>query len=68
MERAIVKRRLKGALEVREGKGYSLAELRAVGLDGFKAVEKGVLFDRRRRTKHDENVQKLCSIFKESKN
>jgi len=41
MERAIVKKRLKGAVKIRKGRGYSLAELREVGLDGFKAMEKG---------------------------
>lgn len=65
MERAIVKRRLDGVKKVREGRGYSLVELREVGLDGFKALQKGIPFDRFRRTKHEENVQRLSSIFKQ---
>jgi len=65
MERAIVKRHLKGVIKIREGRGYSFAELREVGLDGFRAVEKGIPFDEYRRTKHEENVQKLSSILKQ---
>ena len=65
MEKAIVKRRLKGVIRVREGRGYSLAELREVGLDGFRAAQKGVTIDKFRRTKHEENVKKLSSAFKQ---
>ena len=67
MERAIVKRRLKGVNKIREGRGYSLAELQEVGLDGFKAVKKGIPFDKFRKTKHEENVKKLRSILGKSK-
>ncbi|MEE8133059.1 MAG: ribosomal protein L13e [Nitrososphaerales archaeon] len=63
MERAIVKKPPKGVNKVREGRGFSLAELRQVGLDGSKAVKKGVPFDKFRKTKHEENVKKLNSIF-----
>ncbi len=59
MERPTVKRRLKGVIGAREGRGYSLVELREVGLDGFKAMEKGISFDKFRKTKHEENVQRL---------
>ncbi|MEM2760684.1 MAG: ribosomal protein L13e [Nitrososphaerales archaeon] len=65
MERGIVKRRLKGVMRIREGKGFSLSELREVGLDGFKARQKGIVFDKFRNTKHEENVQKLKSILKQ---
>ena len=51
-----MKRRLKGVIRVREGRGYSLAELREVGLDLFKAVQKGVPIDRFRRTKYEEKI------------
>ncbi len=63
MERPVVKRRLKGVNRVRKGRGYSLGELREVGLDGFKALEKGISFDRFRKTKHEENVQRLKQIL-----
>lgn len=63
MEKAIVKRRLKGVSKVREGRGYSLAELREVGLDGFEAVKKGIPFDKFRKTKHEENVNRLRSVI-----
>jgi ribosomal protein L13E len=65
MEMAIAKRRLKGVNKVREGRGYSLAELREVGLDGFEAVKKGIPFDKFRKTKHEENVKKLSSIVRQ---
>lgn len=64
MEKAIAKRQVKGTVKVREARGYSLAELREVGLDRFKAMEKGVQVDKLRRTKHDENVKKLSSALK----
>lgn len=60
-----MKRRLKGVNKTREGRGYSLAELREVGLDGFDAVRKGIPFDKFRKTKHEENVQRLSSIIKQ---
>ena len=64
MERAVVKRRLRGVAKVREGRGYSLAELREVGLDGFAALKRGIPFDKFRKTKHEENVKKLSSSLK----
>jgi len=67
MERAIVKRRLKGVIKVREGRGYSLAELQEVGLDYFKAIQKNIPVDRFRNSKHEENVERLRGTFKESK-
>lgn len=65
MERTIAKRRLKGVTRTREGRGYSLAELREVGIDGYRAVKDGIPFDKFRRTKHEENIQKLRSIIKQ---
>jgi ribosomal protein L13E len=64
MEKAIAKRLVRGTVKVREARGYSLAELREVGLDRFKAMESGIQVDKLRRTKHDENVKKLSSTLK----
>ncbi|MFQ5940884.1 MAG: ribosomal protein L13e [Nitrososphaerales archaeon] len=64
MERAVVKRRLKGVTKVREGRGYSLRELKEVGLDNFKAVKMDIPLDKFRKTKHQENVKKLGSIVR----
>lgn len=60
----MVKRHLRGVTRSREGRGYSLAELREVGLDGFVAVKRGIPVDKFRKTKHEENVKKLSSILK----
>ena len=67
MERAIVKRRLKGVTKIREGRGYSLAELQEVGLDYFRALQKNVPVDRFRNSKHEENVQKLGLFLKKTR-
>jgi ribosomal protein L13E len=64
MERAVVKRHLRGVAKTREGRGYSLAELGEVGLDGFTALKRDIPFDKFRKTKHEENVKKLSSILK----
>ncbi len=67
MKKAVAKRKTRGVIKVREGRGYSLAELKEVGFDGFRAVQKGIPFDKFRGTKHEENVEQLRTIFKESK-
>ena len=66
MERTTIKRRFKGVNKVREGRGYSLAELREVDLDRFKAIRQGIPFDQFRKTKHEENVKKLNIILGKS--
>ena len=63
MERPVVKRRLRDMYMVREGRGYSLVELREVELDASKAIKRGIPFDKFRKTKHEENVKSLNSIL-----
>ena len=65
MQRPVVSRKVRGAMKSREGRGYSLSELHEVGLDGFEAIRRGILFDKLRGTKHEENVQKLKAILAE---
>jgi len=65
MKKAVVKRQTEGVIKVREGRGYSLGELKEFGLDGFRAVRKGIPFDKFRRTKYEENVEQLRAILKE---
>lgn len=65
MEKAVVKRQTRGVIKVREGRGYSPAELKEVGLDGFRAAQKGIPFDKFRRTKYEKNVEQLRAILKE---
>lgn len=64
MERATVVSSSSNVSKVREGRGYSLAELREVGLDGFEAVRRGIPYDKSRTTKHDENVKRLSEMLK----
>jgi large subunit ribosomal protein L13e len=45
--------------KVREGKGFSEEELKAVELDPGKARSLGIPYDPRRKTSHDENVEAL---------
>tara|TARA_Y100000815_G_C12961663_1_gene356898 strand:- start:269 stop:481 length:213 start_codon:yes stop_codon:yes gene_type:complete len=66
MERTTVKRYFKGVNKVREGRGYSLVELREVDLDRFKAIRQGIPFDKFRKTKHEENIKKLNIILGKS--
>ncbi|MFQ5970054.1 MAG: ribosomal protein L13e [Nitrososphaerales archaeon] len=65
MKKAIVKRKTGGMIRVREGRGYSLAELKEVGLDGFRAMHKGIPVDKFRCTNYQENVEQLSVILKE---
>ncbi len=43
----------------RKGRGFSKGELEAVGLDFKKALKLGIPIDKRRRSKHDVNIQIL---------
>jgi len=45
--------------KVREGKGFSGEELKAVELTPGKARSLGIPYDPRRKTSHDENVESL---------
>lgn len=65
MENVVVKRRLRGVVRTRQGRGYSLAELHEAGLDGFAALRKDIPFDKFRKTKHEENVAALKEILKQ---
>ncbi|MCE4617581.1 MAG: 50S ribosomal protein L13e [Desulfurococcales archaeon] len=44
---------------VRTGKGFSKGELEAVGLTIKKALTLGIPVDKRRRSKHEENIETL---------
>ena len=68
MERTTVKRYFKGVNKVREGRVYSLVELREVDLDRFKAIRQGIPFDKFRKTKHEKKIKRLNIILGKSKN
>jgi ribosomal protein L13E len=52
---AVVKRKRK----TRTGKGFSQEELREVGLSFTEALKTGIPIDKRRLSKHNENVDAL---------
>jgi len=49
---------------IRTGRGYSLEELKEVGIDRRAARKRGLPVDIWRQTKHPENVDQLKSIAK----
>ena len=48
----------------RKGKGFSREELREVGLSFKDALKLGISIDKRRKTKHPENVEILKNLLK----
>jgi large subunit ribosomal protein L13e len=52
---------------VREGKGFSLAELEEVELTAGQAKSMGIPVDTRRGTSHEENVEALKEFIEDSK-
>ena len=49
----------------REGKGFSLPEIKEAGITIDIAKKLGIYIDMRRRSKHKENVELLKKILKE---
>jgi len=47
----------------REGKGFSVGELKEAAVDSAQAIKSGVAVDLRRKTKREENVQLLKEYF-----
>ncbi|MEM1565511.1 MAG: ribosomal protein L13e [Candidatus Bathyarchaeia archaeon] len=47
----------------RVGKGFSLDEMKKVGLKPKQALKLGIPIDSRRRTVHEENVEKLRKLL-----
>lgn len=45
--------------KLREGRGFSLEEIRKAGLTLHKAKRLGISIDKRRRTSHTQNIQTL---------
>ncbi len=52
--------------KVREGRGFSVGELKEAGLSVAKARKLGLYVDLRRRSVHPENVEALKNFIKES--
>ena len=50
---------------VRRGRGFSIGELRAVGLDIPSARKLGIPVDKRRRSVHQWNIERLKSLIQE---
>jgi len=53
--------------KVREGRGFSKGELKEVGLSPSEAMRLGIPVDKRRRTVHEENVERLRAYLEEAK-
>jgi len=49
----------KGGGKQREGRGFSIGELKEAGLSVAEAVKLGVYIDKRRRSTHEYNVKAL---------
>ncbi|MCX8204460.1 MAG: ribosomal protein L13e [Candidatus Nezhaarchaeota archaeon] len=49
----------------RQGRGFSLSELKEAGLSVEKARELGLYVDKRRRSTHPENVEALTKLLGE---
>ena len=61
---AIVVTKAKSFHKKRKGRGFSIDELKEVGLNPYKARKLGLPVDLRRRTKHKENVEALKKWLK----
>ena len=59
MTEALVARRIRGVVRSREGRGFSLGELKECGLTVSEARKKKLKVDELRRTKHEENIKAL---------
>jgi len=51
----------------REGKGFSRAELEEAGISTGDTMRLGIPMDKRRSTKHEENVERLKTYAEEAK-
>jgi len=51
----------------RGGRGFSLGELKAVGLSFKRAKKLGIPIDKRRRSAHEENIEKLRKLLSEGR-
>lgn len=51
--------------KARKGKGFSLEELKKVGLDFRKALKLGIPVDKRRSSAYDHNVKALKEYLRE---
>jgi len=53
--------------EKKIGRGFSLGELKAVGLNPRKALKLGLRVDKRRKSIHKENIELLKTLLNKTK-
>ncbi|MCD6236292.1 MAG: ribosomal protein L13e [Thaumarchaeota archaeon] len=63
----IVRRKLRdGRIITRQGRGFSLNELKAAGITLDLAKKLGIRIDKRRRSKREENVEALKKLLEKA--
>jgi len=53
---------------LRKGKGFSIGEIKAAGINTDMAAKLGIPIDKRRKTVHEKNVENLKKYYQQFKN
>ncbi|MEN2974311.1 MAG: ribosomal protein L13e [Candidatus Caldarchaeales archaeon] len=61
--RPLIRRKIKGVVRLRPGRGFSINEIREVGLTVREARRLGLYVDENRRSKREENMKILIGYL-----